>query len=252
MTQAAPSPHEVPRPAAAPRPAAVPRPAAAPPPGQQPQRSQQAILAQLARRATSLRCAPAVPEVPLYLADDIVDLWRGRRDATGDLDCPPPYWAFAWLGGQGLARFLLDWPVLIAGQRVLDFGSGSGLCALAAVRAGASDVTAADTDSMAEAAIRRNARLNYARVRFVGQDLLLGEPPDVDVVLAGDVCYDKDMTAAVLPWLRRASDRGACVLLGDPGRTYLPRDVVPLASYDMPTTRDLEGVTSRNVGVYAL
>ncbi len=174
-----------------------------------------------------------------------------RELAAGEL--PPPFWAFAWVGGHGLARYVLDEPGTVAGRRVLDLATGSGLCALAARRAGAAHVTAVDVDPFAEAAALLNADLNGLDVAVVLADLLDDAPPAVDVVLAGDVCYDRDMTARVLPWLRAASAAGARVLLGDPGRHFLPQSGVRrLAEREVPTTRDLEGVEVKRVRVLEL
>lgn len=210
-------------------------------------------LAGLVRRRTALQRPPAVPELVLHLADDITGTWTDveRELAAGEL--PPPFWAFAWVGGQGLARYVLDTPAEVAGRRVVDLGTGSGLVALAARRAGAAHVLAADVDPVAVAAVGCNAALNGLDVEAVVADLTTGPPPAVDVVLAGDVCYDRDMTAAVLPWLRAAAAAGARVLLGDPGRHYLPREGLELlAEHDVATTRDLEGAASRRVRVYSL
>ena len=162
-------------------------------------------------------------------------------------DGPPPYWAFAWLGGQALSRYVLDHPAEVAGLRVLDLASGSGLVALAAARAGAAGVTAVDVDPHSATAARLNAGLNGLDVEVLIADLLDDPPPDVDVVLAGDVCYDRDMTPRVLAWLSRFPGR---VLLGDPGRAYLPQTgFAEVAAYDVPTTRALEGVEVKRVRV---
>ncbi len=194
-----------------------------------------------------------MPELRLHLADEVHATWEGleRELAAGEL--PPPFWAFAWVGGQGLARYVLDEPGTVAGRRVLDLATGSGLCALAARRAGAAHVTAVDVDPFAEAAALLNADLNGLDVAVVLADLLDDAPPAVDVVLAGDVCYDRDMTARVLPWLRAASAAGARVLLGDPGRHFLPQSGVRrLAEREVQTTRDLEGVEVKRVRVLEL
>jgi predicted nicotinamide N-methyase len=202
---------------------------------------------------TRLQRPPAVPELLLHLADDMDAAWQHLQDELDAGELPPPYWAFAWLGGQAVARHVLDAPYAVAGRRVLDLACGSGLCAFAAQRAGAASVLAVDIDPFAEAAVVLNGRTNDLAVPFDGRDLV-GEPlPGVDVVLAGDVCYDAEMTARMLPWLRSLAATGTRVLLGDPGRHYLPQSgVTEVAAYDVPTTRDLEGVEVKRVRVYAL
>jgi predicted nicotinamide N-methyase len=193
---------------------------------------------------TRLTRPDVVPEVQLHLVEDIVSLWK----LTGE-DDPPPFWAIAWLGGQALARYLLDVPAEVAGRRVLDLGSGSGLVAIAAKLAGAAHVLAADIDPFCIQAIALNAAANDVTVDVTVDDLLGDEPPDVDVVLAGDVWYEREMAQQVMAWLGRS---GARVLLGDPGRAYLPQEGwVELAAYDIPTTRDLEGVESKRVRVFS-
>ncbi len=197
----------------------------------------------------ALEPSPSVPEVLLHQADDLQGLW----EATGA--SAPPYWAFAWLGGQALARYVLDHPEQVCGKRVLDLATGSGLVALAALRAGAVSVLAADIDPLAGEAVAANAAANALDLRtgtltWTGVDLLDGSVPEVDVVLAGDVLYDRDMTPRVLTFLRRAT---VPVLLGDPGRDYCPQDgVVEIAAYDLPTTRELEGVAVKRTRVLRL
>jgi predicted nicotinamide N-methyase len=185
-----------------------------------------------------------VPEVELHLVDDIVALWN----VTGE-DEPPPFWAIAWLGGQALSRYVLDHPTEVAGKRVLDLGSGSGLVAIAAMLAGAAHVLAADIEPRCATVIPLNAKRNGVEVEVTTEDLLDADPPNVDVVLAGDVWYERDMAERVMAWLGRSRAR---VLLGDPGRAYLPQDGwTQLSSYDIPTTRDLEGVESKRVRVFS-
>lgn len=193
---------------------------------------------------------PFVPEVLLHQAEDLQGLW----EATGAE--APPYWAFAWLGGQVLARHVLDQPTLVRGQRVLDLATGSGLVAIAAALAGAVDVLAADIDPLSQAVVRANADVNQVNhvndvtVRWTGIDLLDGPVPDVDVVLAGDVLYDRDMAPRVLSWLRSST---ACVLLGDPGRDYLPQQgLTVVAEHQVPASRELEGVTVKRCRVFTL
>lgn len=193
---------------------------------------------------TALRRPEIVPEVQLHLVDDIVTMWK----VTGE-DAPPPFWAVAWLGGQALSRYVLDHPEEVRGRRVLDLGSGSGLVAIAARLAGAAHVLAADIDPFCVTAIRTNAAANGVSVDVTTDDLLEQEPPNVDVVLAGDVWYEQAMAERATAWLRRSPAR---VLLGDPGRTYLPQEGwVELGAYDVPTTRDLEGAESKRVRVFS-
>lgn len=196
---------------------------------------------------------PAVPEVELHLAEDMEEAWAAVQAELDDDRLPPPFWAFAWLGGQALARYVLDHPAQVAGCRVLDLATGSGLCALAARLAGAAAVTAVDVDPVAAAAARLNAEVNGLQVQVLHADVLDRPPPAVDVVLAGDVFYDVDMAARVQPWLLAAHRQGTRVLVGDPGRHYLPRAVLTeLAAYELPTTRDLEGVDVKTVRVYTV
>ena len=213
-----------------------------------PERARQLVL----ERTTPSR-PPAVPELERHLADDIEDAWAGLQAELDDASLPPPFWAFAWLGGQPLARYVLDTPAEVAGRRVLDLATGSGLCALAAARAGASHVEGVDVDPVAVEAARVNAARNQVQVGTALRDVLDEPPPDVDVVLAGDVFYDAAMAGRVQPWLLAAHRGGARVLLGDPGRSYLPRALLTeLAAYDLPTTRELEGVLVKTTRVYVV
>jgi predicted nicotinamide N-methyase len=202
--------------------------------------------------STTLRPVPLVPEVRLHLTDDVTALWQRTEAELGGQSLEPPFWASAWAGGQAVARFLLDEPGRVAGRTLLDLGSGSGLCAVAAARAGAS-VTAADVDDLAVAAICVNAAANAVHVRAVRRDLLDGDPPDVDVVVAGDVCYERSMSERALAWLARARERGTEVLLGDPGRAYLPRHgLTALAHYPVAADPDLEGPLMTRASVFRL
>ena len=213
-----------------------------------PDRRSELVLAR-----TRLQRPAIVPELQLHLADDMDDAWQHLQDELDAGELPPPYWAFAWLGGQAVARHVLDQPEGVAGRRVLDLACGSGLCGFAAVLAGAAEVLAADIDPFAEAAVALNGRANDLAVGFEGRDLVGSPLSDVDVVLAGDVCYDAEMTAQMLPWLRSVAAAGTRVLLGDPGRHYLPQaGLTEVAAYDVPTTRELEGVHSKRVRVFAL
>jgi predicted nicotinamide N-methyase len=193
--------------------------------------------------------APLVPEVKLYLAGDVVPLWRATEEELARIGLPPPYWAFAWAGGQALARYVLDHPDLVHGKRVLDIGAGSGLVGLAALKAGAAAVLAADIDIFACAAIRLNAAANGTFVAVTQNDLI-GTPGVWDVILVGDLFYERPLAEHLLAWLKTL---GAVALLGDPGRNYFPTSGVrKLASYSVPTPRDLEDREIRETGVYRL
>ncbi|MCW2606665.1 MAG: nicotinamide N-methylase [Frankiales bacterium] len=199
---------------------------------------------------TRLQRPPAVPELLLHLSDDMDGLWEDLQRELDAGELPPPFWAFAWIGGQALARYLLDVPGEVTGRTVLDLATGSGLCALAAARAGARSVRAVDVDPVCAAAVALNAEANGLEVAFEGRDLLDDPPPEVEVVLAGDVFYDAQMSARVLPWLQAAHDAGSRVLLGDPVRHYLPQQgLLRLAEHDVPTTRELEGAAVKRVRV---
>lgn len=202
-------------------------------------------------RHTRPRRPPHVPEVRLYLTDRIEPLWRAVEEERGERGVPPPFWAFAWAGGQAVARYLLDHPAEVAGARVVDFAAGSGLCAIAAMKAGAAGALAADVDPLSESAVALNAQANGVRVAFTGRDLLDADPPDADLILAGDVCYEQPLARRVLAWLRVAHARGTRVLIGDPGRTYFPRaGLIRLAAYQVPTTRELEDAEVKQAGVF--
>ena len=204
-------------------------------------------------RHTRLRPVPGIDAIRLHLADEVLPLWRAVQVATGDPDAALPYWAFAWGGGLAIARYLADQPEAVAGRRVVDFASGSGLCAVAALRAGAAEVTGIDIDAFAAAAIDLNARANGVRVSVARRDVLDDEPPDTDVVLAGDCWYEADLARRVLPWLRRVRDQGIDVLVGDPGRRYLPAaDLIELAQYEVRTTTELEDLDHKEGRVYRL
>lgn len=192
-------------------------------------------------RHTRLQDVPGLSGIRLHLADDAAPVWQATEAALGITGAPIPFWAFAWAGGLALARYLEDHPTEVRGRRVLDFASGSGLVAIAAARAGAAEVVAADIDPFAEVAIERNARANGVRLAVAGRDLLDEEPPEVDVLLAADTWYEGRLAARVLPWLRAAAARGTRVLVGDPGRRYLPSaGLEPIADYEVLTTTKLE------------
>ena len=211
-----------------------------------------------ARRAfilanTRLQAPPHAPELRLHLADEVTPIWRLTEDELGLIGLPPPFWAFAWAGGQALARYLLDRPSEVAGKRVLDFAAGSGIVAIAAMRAGAAEALAADIDAFAAAAVDLNAKANGVAVGFTGEDLLVAPAPFADVILAGDICYEAPLAARALAWLGAARATGARVLIGDPGRAYFPRSgLAELAEYRIPTTRELEDAEIKRTGVWAL
>ena len=204
---------------------------------------------QFIRDNASLMPPPLVPEIKLHLATEIVPLWRKTEEELEQMGVPPPYWAFAWAGGQALARYVLDNPSLVAGKRVLDFGAGSGLVALAAAKAGAGFVLAADIDTFAIAAIHANATANNLSVAATSDDVI-GSAAAYDVILVGDMCYERPLAERLMAWLKFSS---ADILLGDPGRSYFPQSgLVKLATYSVQTTRELEDREIRETGVYRL
>jgi predicted nicotinamide N-methyase len=203
-------------------------------------------------RHTRLRPVPGIEEIRLHLADEVLPLWHAVQVETGDPDAALPYWAFAWSGGLAIARYLREQPETVAGLRVFDLGAGSGLCAIAALRAGASEATSADIDEIALDAVQLNARANRRRVAVVRRDVLDEDPPDVDVILAGDCWYEAGLAERVQPWLRRARDQGIHVLIGDPGRRYLSTDeLLERAAYDVRTTTELEDLALKKGHVYS-
>jgi len=207
---------------------------------------------QFVRAHTSLSSPPFLPELRLHLGWGVVELWEGVEVSAGRTGLEPPFWAFAWPGGQVLARYLLDRPDVVEGRRVLDVATGSGLVALAAARAGAATVVACDVDPLAVAAARVNAEANGLAVTVLEEDLLAGDGGDAEVVLAGDVFYQRDMARAMTAFFVRAARRGATVLVGDPGRAYLPDDLEQVARYDVPVLDELEGEEVKRSTVWRL
>jgi predicted nicotinamide N-methyase len=204
-------------------------------------------------RNSHLRPVPGLEEIRLHLADDVLPLWHAAQIETDDADTALPYWAFAWAGGLAIGRYLRDHPEAVAGRRVFDLASGSGLCAIASLHAGAVEATGADIDPFAAAAIKLNARANGCRVAVVRREVLDDDPPDVEIILAGDCWYEARLAERVLPWLHRARDRGIDVLIGDPGRRHLPTDeLIELASYDVRTTTELDDLERKQGQVYTL
>jgi predicted nicotinamide N-methyase len=199
---------------------------------------------------TAIHAVALVPEIRLYLADEAVALWQKTEEDLGRIGLPPPFWAFAWAGGQALARYVLDNPDIARGRRVLDFASGSGLVAIAAAMAGAAEVEAADIDSFAITAIGLNAALNGVPVAARADDRV-GEALAHDIVLAGDICYERDSAARVTAWLESLAARGTTVLIGDPGRSYLPRGrLEALETYAVPVMRALEDAEIKRTSVW--
>jgi predicted nicotinamide N-methyase len=209
------------------------------------------MMARFVLDNTRLTPVPLAPEIRLRLADEAIELWeRTETDQGGQM--PPPFWAFAWAGGQALARYVLDHPDLLAGRSVLDLAAGSGLVAVAAMKAGAARVTAVEIDELAVAAIGINAEANGVAVTPLLADVLEREP-DAEVVLAGDVFYSREMTRRMLDYLRRAARAGSSVLVGDPGRAYLPREhLTLLAEYDVPVPQTLEDTPVKRTTVWSV
>jgi predicted nicotinamide N-methyase len=199
---------------------------------------------------TELASAPLVPEIMLHLATEITPIWQATEIFLRQANIEPPFWAFAWPGGQALARYILDHPGLVAGRRVLDFAAGGGIAAIACAMAGAAHTEAAEIDPMASFATRLNAQANHVQVVTTSVDLV-GESCRWDVILCGDVCYEAPMTAHILPWLRRMA-ASATVWIADPGRNYLPAGMQAVAQYDVPTSRELEDREIRQTVLYAL
>jgi predicted nicotinamide N-methyase len=206
------------------------------------------------RANTRLRPVPLVPEVALHLADEAVPLWSKTEEELDAIGLPPPFWAFAWAGGQALARYVLDHPETVAGRSVLDLGAGSGLVAIAAAKAGAAHVVAAEVDAFAQAAIAINAAANGVRLAILADDLLGDAPvPEVDVVLVADLFYEQATAQRVTALLQCMAAAGAAVLIGDPGRAYLPKARLrQLQEYSVPVTRDLEDAEIKRTAVWTL
>ncbi|MER8774555.1 methyltransferase [Mesorhizobium sp. M0977] len=201
---------------------------------------------------TALMAPPHVPEIRLQLADEAHELWQQTEDELTEIGLPPPFWAFAWAGGQGLARYILDNPAAVRGRRVLDFASGSGLVAIAAVKAGSAEVIAADIDPFCATAVRLNAEANGVEIEFLAGDCI-GTDAGWDLVLAGDVFYDKAFADRLMPWFAALKARGADILVGDPGRSYLPETgLEPLAVYEVAVTRALEDAEVKRTTVWCL
>ncbi|HVY84265.1 MAG TPA: 50S ribosomal protein L11 methyltransferase [Caulobacterales bacterium] len=204
------------------------------------------------RANTRVLAPPHVPELRLHLADDAVALWELTEEELGKLGLPPPFWAFAWAGGQALARYLLDHPDAVVGRTVLDVASGSGLVAIAAMKAGAATAKAVDIDAFATHAARLNAALNAVAIVTSAEDPI-GAPAMAETILVGDLFYDRDLAPRVFDWLLELEAQGKQVLIGDPGRAYLPKHKLEkVAEYDVPVTRALEDAEVQRTAVWKL
>jgi predicted nicotinamide N-methyase len=202
---------------------------------------------------TTLLPVPLTPEIHLHLAHEAVPLWQKTEEELGEIGLPPPFWAFAWAGGQALARYVLDNPETVENKHVLDLASGSGLVAISAMKAGAIEVLAADIDNFAIAAIAINAKANAVTIATTSTDLLQSPPPQIETILVGDLFYEKSTAERVFAWLTKAKAQGTHILIGDPGRSYLPKDkLIQLAEYNVPVTRDLEDAEIKRTAVWAL
>jgi predicted nicotinamide N-methyase len=202
---------------------------------------------------TKLLAVPLVGEIRLHLAEESMPIWQKTEEELGRMNVPPPYWAFAWAGGQALARYLLDNPELVRNRSVLDLGAGSGLTAVAAMKAGASKVLAADIDPYAAAAVALNAQANQVDVETTTDDLLDTRTDAFETILVGDLFYERELADRVLAFATNARDGGAVVLAGDPRRSYFPKDkFLQLAEYSVPVTRDLEDMEIKRTAVWQL
>ncbi len=200
---------------------------------------------------TVLSYAPLVPEIALHLATEITPIWQASETWLQQANVDPPFWAFAWPGGQALARHVLDHPETIRGRRVLDFATGCGIVAIACAMAGATKIEAAEIDPMAVAATLANARANQVTVETLAEDLV-GQPCRWDLILCGDVCYEAPMTRHIMPWLRNMA-RTSEVWIADPGRAYLPTNgLAPFGEYAVPTSLELEDQVVRNTRLYRI
>ena len=215
-------------------------------------RSQESARAFIAAN-TRVLAPPLVPEIALHLAEESLPIWQKTEEELGEMNVPPPYWAFAWAGGQALARYILDNAELLRGKRVLDLGSGSGLTAIAAMRAGAASTLASDLDLMSLEAVRLNAQLNGVSVETTADNLLLASPAGHDVVLVGDLFYERQLAELVSRYIGQAAAAGALVLIGDPQRNYFPKGrFTSAAEYRVPVTRELEDAEIKRTAVWRI
>lgn len=209
--------------------------------------------AKFIRANTRLLPVPLVPEIRLHLAEESMPIWQKTEEELGRMNVPPPWWAFAWAGGQALARHLLDTPALVAGRSVLDLGAGSGLTAIAAAKAGAASVLAADIDPYALVAVALNAGANSVAVETTGADLLTAPPARHGTILVGDMFYERPLAERALAFIDAARKGGADILVGDPRRSYFPIERFrQIAEYSVPVTRDLEDMEIKHTAVWRL
>jgi predicted nicotinamide N-methyase len=205
------------------------------------------------RGNTELLTPPLIPEIKLYLASEVVPLWQATEEELAKQGLPPPFWAFAWAGGQALARFILDEPEWVAGKRVFSFAAGSGLEAIASAKSGAVTVAANEIDPYALASIELNAKQNECELLVISGDQIGSQLHDYDVIIAGDVCYEQGLSQRIDEWLQVLADAGKTVLIGDPKRTYFNAgDRERLRVYAVQTTRELEDTDIRNAGVWKI
>ncbi len=205
------------------------------------------------RQHTDVLSPPLVPEVKLHLAHEALPIWQKTEEELGALGLPPPFWAFAWAGGQALSRHILDEPETVRRKTILDLASGSGLVGIAALKAGARSVIAADIDTFSASAIAINAMLNDVEMTITTADLLASPPHRIDVILVGDLFYEKSLAERVFNWLLTAQNQGTEVYIGDPGRSYLPKDKLhAVATYSVPVTRELEDSEIKKTSVWKL
>jgi len=205
------------------------------------------------RANTSILSPPLVPEIKLHLAHEALPIWQKTEDELGEIGLPPPFWAFAWAGGQALSRYVLDTPTTVLGKRVVELASGSGMVGIAAMMAGAKSVLSADIDLFSIAAIEVNAKQNSVSLSITSGDLLTQPVPEVDLILVGDLFYEKGVAMRCLAWLEQAQAKGIDVLIGDPGRSYLPKDrLLKVAEYSVPVSRDLEDAEIKSTAVWRL
>ena len=205
------------------------------------------------RTNTVVMSPSLVPEITMHLATEVTPLWQMTEERLQENGLPPPYWAFAWPGGQGMARYFIEHPDVIRGKRMLDFAAGGGVASIAAKKMGAAHALAAEIDPLALAAIQMNASLNNVTITNVQDVDFTKSYPDVDLITAGDVCYQQEMTAKMMRWLTLNRENGTRILIADPGRAYLPREgLIECARYVVPTSRDLEDQEQRNVIVWEM